>query len=595
MRAPLSLVVTLPLLVLATACPPPEALPDAGPDALPRITTPRWAFEPWISKDISDRDDTYAFVDGFREHDIPVGVVVLDSPWETNYNTFVPSEERYPGFEDMVRDFAEDGVRLVLWTTQMINYSSFDLEPGGDRYDGPSPNLAEAAREDYLVNDGETYLWWKGEGAGLDFFHEEATAWWRAQQNPLLDMGVAGWKLDFGEQYITTRPIKTAAGEKTLQEYSEAYYADFWQHGVTRSGSDDFVTMVRGYDESYGFEPRFYARPEHAPVVWMGDNTRDWVGLEDALDHLFRSARAGYVVVGSDIGGYLSRTVALETIPFDTDNFIRWTAAMGLAPFFQLHGQGNLTPWTIPDETRSEETVAAYRYWATLHHELVPFFYSLAEEAYAGGDNILRPLGDEADWPGDWRFLVGDAFLVAAMTSADRVRDVELPSGSDWYEWFAPAAAPHPGGSVLAGYDSVESYRIPVFVRSGAIVPMTIDSDVTGVADAFAADALTLLVWPAEEPSRFLLHEDEHTIVIEAVREGAVAAVTLDGALESTWLAITVAAEPTEVALDGSALSRSGAVAELAAGQWTYDEGSQRTWLRLAPGDGVRVVELRLP
>src|SRR5688572_3501969 len=61
----------------------------------PRLHTPRWAFQPWISKDISDAADTREFVAGFRERDIPVGVVVLDSPWETQYNTFVPSETRY--------------------------------------------------------------------------------------------------------------------------------------------------------------------------------------------------------------------------------------------------------------------------------------------------------------------------------------------------------------------------------------------------------------------------------------------------------------------------------------------------------------------
>src|SRR5690606_1529343 len=195
---------------------------------------------------------------------------------------------------------------------------------------------------------------------------------------------------------------------------------------------------------------------------------------EDSLDHLFRSAQAGYVVIGTDIGGYLSRTVALETIPFNTDNFIRWTAVMGFAPFFQLHGQGNLTPWSIPDETRTEETTAAYRYWATLHSELVPFFYSLAEEAYAGGENILRPLGDEEDWPGDWRFVVGDTFLVAAITSETNVRDVALPAGDDWYEWFEPGAGVRTGGTVVSDYDTVETWRLPVFVRAGAIVPMSV-------------------------------------------------------------------------------------------------------------------------
>ena len=57
------------------------------------------------------------------------------------------------------------------------------------------------------------------------------------------------------------------------------------------------MTMVRAYDASYQFAGRFFARKEHAPVAWMGDNRRDYVGLADALDQMFVSARAGYTVL----------------------------------------------------------------------------------------------------------------------------------------------------------------------------------------------------------------------------------------------------------------------------------------------------------
>src|SRR5580765_2172026 len=70
----------------------------------PPLHTPRWAFEPWISKDISSTDDTYDFVKGFHDRDIPVGAVVLDSPWETNYNTFTPNPARYHDFDKLVTD-----------------------------------------------------------------------------------------------------------------------------------------------------------------------------------------------------------------------------------------------------------------------------------------------------------------------------------------------------------------------------------------------------------------------------------------------------------------------------------------------------------
>ena len=70
----------------------------------------------------------------------------------------------------------------------------------------------------------------------------------------------------------------------------------------------------------------------------------------------------------------------------------------------QLHGRGNFTPWTVPD--RADETVELYRYWAKLHTSLVPFFFSLAEEAYEkGAAPILRPVGEgPAQWKDDWRY-----------------------------------------------------------------------------------------------------------------------------------------------------------------------------------------------
>jgi alpha-D-xyloside xylohydrolase len=103
----------------ADPCRPPLTAADEA--APPARHTPRWAFEPWISKDISDTDDTYAFVEGFASRDIPVGVVVLDSPWETQYNTFVPSPTRYHDFAKLLADLHARDIRLVLWTTQMVN------------------------------------------------------------------------------------------------------------------------------------------------------------------------------------------------------------------------------------------------------------------------------------------------------------------------------------------------------------------------------------------------------------------------------------------------------------------------------------------
>jgi alpha-D-xyloside xylohydrolase len=486
------------LLIAIASCSSDPVAPEDLP--VPKVHTPLWAFEPWISKDISSTDDTREFVRGFVERKIPVGAVVLDSPWETNYNTFVPHPVRYHDFAELVSELHAQKIKVVLWTTQMLNEDSFDLEPGGDTYETPVI-YREAQSKKYFVNDGEKFFWWKGTGGAIDFFNPEAVRWWHRLQDHVLDMGIDGWKLDFGDSYIMADTVSTAAGMVPHQEYSEAYYRDFFAYGVNTRGPE-FLTMVRGYDKSYQFEGRLFARKEHAPVVWMGDNRRDFLGLEDALDHLFRSSRAGYVVGGSDIGGYLDRDdkdLTGPTLPFDSVVFARWIATGAMTPFMQLHGRANITPWTVPD--RAEEIVSVYRYWATLHHELAPFFYGVAEDAYARGTGVVvEPVGEEADWAGDYRFVSGDVFLVAPVLDARGVREVELPGAASWYDWWEATGAALPGPMTVTASVSRDLVKVPLFVKEGSIVPFRSGGEHAVLGDPEApAGKLMIAVWPAAD------------------------------------------------------------------------------------------------
>jgi alpha-glucosidase (family GH31 glycosyl hydrolase) len=557
---------------VADPCPLSEAPLKAVPPH-----TPRWSFEPWISKDISTRADTYDFVSGFESRGIPVGVVVLDSPWETNYNTFIPHPTRYADFPGMVSDMHARGVKVVLWITPLVNSVSFDLEPGGDSYAGAAPTLQKGQDCNYFVNEGNTYPWWKGKGAGLDFFNPSARAWWHAQQDVVLNAGIDGWKLDFGENYLggLTGNVTTMEGEKNRQQYSERYYQDFLAYGRSVRGPE-FLTMTRAWDESYDFAGRFFAKKEDSPVSWMGDNRRDWFGLADALDESFISARAGYVSVGSDIGGYLDRDdkhlTTAQPIPFDTTVFARWVAVGALSPLMQLHGRANITPWTVPDH--ADETVAVYKYWAQLHHALVPFMYSLAEETYAGrATGIVRPIGEQKAWPSDYRYMLGDALLVAPILDSTGKRDVALPAGT-WFDFFTGERVT--GGAAVTRDYSADRLHIPLFVKEGAIVPMNADGDALGFRPH--AGALSLLVWPSATQTAFALHDTDDAVTkLTAVQTATTDTVISSRATQPVVARIRDDRAPTAVSVNGAALASVASEAALAgaASGYFYDATSK--------------------
>jgi alpha-glucosidase (family GH31 glycosyl hydrolase) len=326
-------------------------------------------------------------------------------------------------------------------------------------------------------------------------------------------------------------------------------------------------------------------------VGWVGDNHRDFGGLEDALDHIFRSARAGYAMIGSDIGGYLDRheNNPAQRIPFDQDTLARWTAVGAMNPFMELHGRANLEPWNVPE--RPEETVELYRYWSTLHHEMVPFWYSVTREAHAGGRMPIVPIGDEPDWPGDYRFEILDAFLVAPILDGTGRRDVALPAGARWVDWWHQDAPALDGGQTLAAYDATDRRTIPLFLKEGAIVPLEVSGALTALGNAASAGHLTLLAFPGGVSRTFTLHETDGAPTTVQTEPGR---VSLSRAPRPVLLRVRTEAKPASVALGAGALAEAidASAFDASTQGWYYDDSRRTTIVKLLASTSA--IEVRL-
>ena len=102
--------------------------------------------------------------EGYREHDLPLDAIVIDSPWETQYNTWRVQPPPVPGRAGDDRGAcASDGVRTVVWVDavgQPRLASTGQRPPDAESerlHREPASNYAEGAEAGHYVAgaDGE--------------------------------------------------------------------------------------------------------------------------------------------------------------------------------------------------------------------------------------------------------------------------------------------------------------------------------------------------------------------------------------------------------------------------------------------------------
>ena len=412
---------------------------------------PTWAFLPWRYRD--EHQNFSRFYDGtpytgpynqqlvedvlmLQAYDIPLGVYWIDRPWaigREGYSDFEWDRQRIPNPERMIQWLDGKGIKFLLWLAPWVQGSI----------------VGEARQRGFLM-PGPASL---DPRAHVDFTNPAATVWWQNHLRKLVDAGVAGFKLDRGDEEVPNRvDLRTADGRTTREvrnDYPRLYAAAAHQLLASRRPGDFIIMSRAGYT---GSSP--------LGAFWAGDTkTSEW-GLRSAIIAAQRAAVMGFSLWGSDIGGYGS--------PLDREVLARWIAFGAFTPIMQVGPTENRSLWDMPaTPSYDTELVAIWRMYAKLHTALQTYSAQHAQIAHETGVPMIRPLfvafpDDRRAWETWEEFLYGNDILVGAVwRKGQRAMSVYLPEG-DWLDLWNPTAV-ITGPTVLS--IDCPLWKIPIFIR----------------------------------------------------------------------------------------------------------------------------------
>ena len=423
---------------------------------------PTWSFGMWMSKAYyKTGDELMNVARSLRQHRIPCDVITLDGrAWhkhETRFD-FSWDPDLYPDPAGFVRGLSELNYRLCLWEYPYLSIKN--------------PKFAELDAKGYFLKqaDGSTYInRWLPPPADfaiphlqpsgiVDFTNPEAYAWYAEMHRPLIEMGVAVMKTDYGEavpEHVVA--FNGDTGKRLHNVYAMLYNRCVYEAFEKYAGQG----MVWGRASWTG--------GQRYPMQWGGDPQSDWEGLAGSLRGGLSWGMSGAPFYAHDIGGFYGETVGQvlgEGMP-PAELFVRWAQAGILTSHTRFHGVGAREPWMY-----GAQAEAIVRTWLEFRYRMIPYLQACALEAVNTGLPVSRAMplafpGDPAAWGFDDQYMFGPSLLVAPVIQPGGKTRVYLPAGG-WYDLFTGQRWEGPRALEL----DLPLERIPLFGREGAALPL---------------------------------------------------------------------------------------------------------------------------
>lgn len=379
------------------------------------VVPPDWSFGLWMSRwGYASEEEMLAVVDRLQQDNTAVSVIHLDPLWlaEKNGHTcpFKWDRDQFPDPEGMIQRLKERDVRLSLWINPFVPRDSDVYRQARDRgylvltVDGTPARLPR----------------FDDDSAVVDFTNPAACTWYQGLLQPLLAMGVAVFKTDFGETapFEEVRYFNGASG-KAGHNLNALYY----QKTVFEATEAAFPGQALVWGRSG------YMGSQRFPIQWGGDTGITWEYMQKSLRGALSYAMSGACFMAFDVGGFAGTPTP--------EIYLRWSAMGFFFSHIRAHG-------TTPREPAAfgEEAVRVFRSFSQDRERLMPYILDAARASADAGLPLIRPLvlthpDDPAVFGIDFEYYLGPDILVAPTLTDRPASLVYLPAGH-WQSLYHP-------------------------------------------------------------------------------------------------------------------------------------------------------------
>lgn len=422
-----------------------------------------------------------------RKDHIPADAIYLDIDFQDHNRPFTVNRSAFPDIRAMNAQLKSENFHVVMITDPHI------ADPPGPY----APYNSGVAGDDFVRKaDGSLYLGqvWPGPSVFPDFTRQQTRVWWGTLFREFKRDGVSGFWNDMNEPSIFDSPT----GTMPLNVVHRIDEPGFAPRNATHAEIHNVYGMENSratYDGLRALDPdtrpfvltrATYAGGQRYAATWTGDNSSSWNHLRLTTPMLENLGLSGFALSGADVGGYAGSP--------SSELLTKWFEVGAFQPIYRDHtekGTADQEPWV-----GGPEQEAIRRRFIETRYELLPYLYTLAEEASRDGVPLIRPLFLEfpdaspdrhpidIDLQASSEFMLGPDLLVAPPPFPDELDDytVEFPAPI-WYDFWSgekvnlllpdPPPPGAPDRSIrYSARVSPSLSQLPVYVRAGSILPI---------------------------------------------------------------------------------------------------------------------------